>query len=334
MKRIITVLIMLAVILMVSGCDTAKTDGEHQSTEIISLAVQPSSLEMYAGERRTFQLAATLANGEVRDLTSTPDFTYSSSLDNAVIVESGYIQVNDSILEESIEVVFSSNGRRDTLKIKVSSNPITAFQVTEEGRALVNDASRYDVVVNKSLHLTSEYVPENLVIPAVAFPESYQGALEKMHLRDEAATALEKMFTAAKEEGLELYAISGYRSYSLQDRIFQYQIKRHNGSEEEANRISARPGESEHQTGLAMDISAKSVDFKLNQTFADTAEGQWLAENCAEYGFILRYLKGKEAITGYQYEPWHFRYVGVELAEMIMSEETTLEEFFMNLSTQ
>jgi D-alanyl-D-alanine carboxypeptidase len=90
----------------------------------------------------------------------------------------------------------------------------------------------------------------------------------------------------------------------------------------------AIPGSSEHQSGLAMDIASKSTDLNLTEGFAETIEGKWLAENAHRFGFILRYPKGKEAITNYEYEPWHFRYVGEKAATVIYQHDWTLEEYF------
>ncbi|WP_432409628.1 M15 family metallopeptidase [Wukongibacter sp. M2B1] len=94
-----------------------------------------------------------------------------------------------------------------------------------------------------------------------------------------------------------------------------------------ANQTSAKPGESEHQTGLAMDVSSPSVNFQLTQYYSQTREGKWLVENAPKHGFIIRYPAGKEYITGYNYEPWHIRYVGKNAAEFIMNENITLEEY-------
>ena len=133
-------------------------------------------------------------------------------------------------------------------------------------------------------------------------------------MRDDAATALEEMFAAAKEEGVTLSTVSGYRSYSKQSTI--YARKKASQGEEEADRVSARPGTSEHQLGLAMDISKKNSS-QLNTSFAETEEGQWVAANAHRFGFIVRYLKEYEDVTGYMYEPWHVRYVGKEQAQAI-----------------
>ncbi|MGD6802101.1 cell wall-binding repeat-containing protein [Rossellomorea aquimaris] len=178
-------------------------------------------------------------------------------------------------------------------------------------------------LVNKEKHLSSSYVPKNLTIPNVRFP--FSGYDQKKNLRSVPAKALENMFAAAKRDGSTLYAQSGYRSYQRQKTLFDY-YKRHYG-EAAANRFSARPGQSEHQTGLAMDVTSASVGYDLVESFGDTKEGKWVKNNAWQYGFIVRYPKGAESITGYQYEPWHLRYIGVEHAKYITQNHLTLEEY-------
>lgn len=182
-------------------------------------------------------------------------------------------------------------------------------------------------LVNKKNALPSDYIPEDLVIPNVRF--SFAEDLPKKQLRKVAAEALEELFEASDEAGLELFAVSGYRSYDRQDAIFASNASKH--GEEAANQFSARPGESEHQTGLTMDVSSPGVDFGLTIEFGETPEGKWLKEHASDYGFIIRYPKGKEHITKYQYEPWHIRYVGKKAAKDIMDNELTLEEYLEEL---
>ncbi|HLS09059.1 D-alanyl-D-alanine carboxypeptidase family protein [Lentibacillus sp.] len=178
-------------------------------------------------------------------------------------------------------------------------------------------------LVNKENALPEGFEPLNLVVPDVRFP--FEDFLPKKQMRQVAATALEDMFKAADEAGLELYAQSGYRSYDRQDAIFAANVAEH--GEEAANNFSARPGESEHQTGLTMDVTSPDVDFRLITAFGETDEGKWLKQHAAEYGFIIRYPEGKENITQYQYEPWHLRYVGEKAATDIMDQKITLEEY-------
>lgn len=134
-----------------------------------------------------------------------------------------------------------------------------------------------------------------------------------------ANAALQEMFAAAKAEGLNLFVKSGFRSYSTQKSLYNNYVKRDGAAA--ADRYSARPGHSEHQTGLAFDIN------KANSSFAGSPEANWLAQNCYKYGFIIRYPQGKESITGYIYEPWHVRYLGVETATAVYNSGLCLEEY-------
>lgn len=179
------------------------------------------------------------------------------------------------------------------------------------------------VLVNKEYSLPKDYVPADLAEPNILFPFEYED--EKKLLRKEAADAITNLFEAAANEGLRLYGVSGYRSYDRQKAIYDSNVATR--GEEETNRYSARPGHSEHQTGLAMDVSTPSIQFHLDSGFAATPEGKWLADNAYRFGFIIRYPEGKTDITGYAYEPWHIRYVGIPLAEKLHNENLTLEEY-------
>jgi len=187
----------------------------------------------------------------------------------------------------------------------------------------IKNPEEIDVLVNKSAWLPKEYIPQNLICPKVKFLLDTNP--EAMLLRKEAGKAIEKLFKKAKKEKYELYAVSGYRSFERQREIFKSNLKKVG---EAANRYSARPGQSEHQTGLAVDITCESVDFLLSEEFENTKEYEWLCNNSYKYGFIIRYHKGKEDITGYDFEPWHFRYVGEKMAEELYLRKVTLEEFF------
>lgn len=193
------------------------------------------------------------------------------------------------------------------------------------GKQVIQNPLNVLALVNKMFALPDSYNPTDLVKPNVSFSFGDQ-TIEKSLMRQEAAVALEKMFAEAKASGIELFAVSGYRSYDRQQILFDAEVKK--SGEEKAAQVVAVPGNSEHQSGLAMDISAKSANLGLTESFGETNEGKWLAANAHKYGFILRYPKGKETITGYQYEPWHFRYVGVEAAQTIFEKNITLEEYF------
>ncbi len=166
--------------------------------------------------------------------------------------------------------------------------------VTENGITYVDGI----MIVNKTFSLPSTYDPG---------------------LDPEAEQAFNDMAGTAWSEGITLWICSGYRSYDEQVSLFEGYVNM--GGLDYADSVSARPGHSEHQSGLCMDIN--STDF----SFEYTAEAAWLAEHCAEYGFIIRFPRGKESITGYTYEPWHLRYVGVEAAQVMKAQDLCLEEY-------
>lgn len=204
------------------------------------------------------------------------------------------------------------------------------FNVVQDsdGENIIQNPQNTMSLVNKVFGLPDNYIPGDLVRPKVPF--SFGDAkLEKSLMREEAASALENMFSGAKNDGIELAAVSGYRSYGRQETLFNAEVNK--VGEEKALQAVARPGSSEHQTGLTMDISSKTNNFNLNEQFGTTKEGVWLAHNAHKYGFILRYPRGKEGITGYMYEPWHFRYVGIKAATEIYENDWTLEEYFENV---
>lgn len=195
--------------------------------------------------------------------------------------------------------------------------------VDDEGRNIIKDPNDILVLVNKERYLPEDYIPSDLVIPNIKFP--FEEDVEKKYLREEAAKHLEDLFKDAKDDGLNLFGISGYRSYSRQKNIFNNKVA--NSSLEEAKKLVANPGQSEHQTGLAIDVSSHEMNFLLEEEFEDTKEGQWIKENSHKYGFIVRYPKDKVHITKYDYEPWHIRFIGIDAATEIYNNNLTLEEF-------
>lgn len=148
---------------------------------------------------------------------------------------------------------------------------------------------------------------------------------EGQQLRAEAAQAARTMMDAAKAEDVTLTVSSAYRSYAVQQQTYQHWVSV-NG-QKVADQLSARPGYSEHQTGLAIDFSSPE-GCRLEECYEDTRAGRWLAKNAQNYGFILRFPKGQQAVTGYLFEPWHYRYLGKDLtARYVASGANTLEEF-------
>lgn len=174
------------------------------------------------------------------------------------------------------------------------------------------------ILVNKYNYLTKDYIPENLETI------SKQYALDNMQLVNYAKNAFEKMAKNAKQENLSIIAMSTYRSYEYQVNLYNRYVKQ--DGKEKADTYSGRPGYSEHQTGLAVDI----YNGKENYTnFEVTKEFQWMQENAHKYGFILRFPKNKVKQTGYEYESWHYRYVGIEIATYIHNNDISYEEYYV-----
>ena len=175
----------------------------------------------------------------------------------------------------------------------------------------IEDPSSITVLVNKYHALPATYEPD--LIPIPSFPN--------LKLREEAAYALEKLIAAAKENGSILIPYSTYRSYEYQDGLYQKYLQ--NDPVDVVDTYSARPGHSEHQTGLAVDI--RSEEHWSNLTEKDYA---WMKENSYQYGFIIRYTKDNNKITGYKEEPWHIRYIGIEHATKVHELNITYDEYY------
>jgi len=173
------------------------------------------------------------------------------------------------------------------------------------------------VLVNKNNKLTKSYIPKDLQKLNIKYSN------EDKYLREMAKNSFEKLSKKAKKEGLKIIAVSAYRSFDYQENLFNNYVVEY--GKKYALKCSAKPGHSEHQTGLAVDVEGSNNDY---DNFIDTKEYLWMKDNAHKYGFILRYPKGKENITGFKFEPWHYRYVGRFIATIIHSEKLTLEEFF------
>ena len=166
------------------------------------------------------------------------------------------------------------------------------------------------LICNKYHNIKKDYIPDLVSM------DGYGGG----HLQKEAATYFKKMSDDAKKEGITIRNVSGYRGYNTQVNLYNGYVKV--DGQKKADTYSARAGTSEHQTGLASDINSVSNSFEKTDAF------KWLSKNAYKYGFILRYPKGKEFITGYMYEPWHYRYVGEEVAKFIYENDITYDEYY------
>lgn len=247
--------------------------------------------------------------------------------ENGDDIANGGVPVNKDNTDNNINdhTNSSTNGNKGdgNSQENLQNNQNNTGQDNKDSRQPAEDVDDILVLVNKKRHLDSSYKPSDLVIPNVKF--SFDEEREKKYMRKEAAEALEELFEQAYKDGMYIFALSGYRSYGTQKWLFEN--KASEIGEEEANKIIARPGESEHQTGLAMDITSQSVQFDLKTKFGETEEGKWVKDNAHKFGFIIRYAKDKEGITGYNYEPWHLRYVGKKAAEEIHNKGIALEEY-------
>lgn len=189
-----------------------------------------------------------------------------------------------------------------------------------------NDAESLLFLANRQWTLSEHYVPTTVIAHVKG---------QVRYMQAEAAAALEEMFAACKAEiRVNLAAVSGYRSYGKQNNLYNRKLKSVKGNVDKADEYVARPGASEHQLGLAMDVGQLGSDSQLTASFGKTKGGQWLKEHCYEYGFILRYQEGWEDVTGYQFEPWHVRYVGKEAAMKIKEANVPYETWLAEYRTE
>ncbi|MFC5529003.1 M15 family metallopeptidase [Cohnella yongneupensis] len=233
-----------------------------------------------------------------------------------------------------------------TEQAEQAASPVASESTKDEHRDKMPACPLY-VSKDPKTKLAESYVPPDL--KQVASPKAYdikkklaenlkpddeESLYNETLLTKQAGEALDTLIAAADKEKIELVAYSGYRSYNTQRLVYERYVN--SIGQEEADKISAVPGHSEHQTGLAMDITSKKlVDIyskdktksPLQQSFGEDPEGKWLAENAHKFGFIMSYPEDKEDKTGYSYEPWHYRYVGVDVASIIYSSNETLGEY-------
>ncbi len=258
-----------------------------------------------------FIILSTITYASVASLSRAGESTY--AFDNPAY--SG-----DSSEYDNINSTSGDSGMGDNNSSEEEMEVIT----NHDNVALDSDPDSITVLVNKELSLPSDYIPNDLVIPDISFSFDYYD--EKKLMRKKAADALKKLFTGAEAENIVLNGVSAYRSYERQYDIFTDNVKKQ--GLEHTMKYSATPGYSEHQTGLAIDVSAKSVNNCLDESFGESEEGKWLADHVYLYGFIIRYPKDKTEITGYSYEPWHIRYVGKPLAKYLYENNLCLEEYY------
>lgn len=254
-----------------------------------SIQLDKTDVELQIGQ--TLKVEATILPQEAinKELNWTSTDNNIATVDkdgNITAVSEGNCQINvstnDPIVSATINVVIKA----------VSSN--NYYNYNSEDITYINGI----LLVNKNHPVPRDYAPG---------------------LQDDAYNAFLQLSADAASAGFDIQLLSGYRSYDTQDRLYNNYVAVY--GQAEADTFSARPGTSEHQTGLAMDVGW------IDDSYGDTPSGIWLAQNCYKYGFIIRYPKGKENITGYKYEPWHIRYLGKDVAQAVYNSGLCLEEY-------
>lgn len=299
-----------------------------EKLEAMELILQPEALTLEPDTKYMISVLTLMSNNESIPLSEDElaEVNFASSEPELFTIdERGIIQAAEQVrIGQAATITAEFKHMSAQLEVSASYSLNDTASENEEGLLMVLNPNSIAVIVNKERYLADDYIPSDLV--EVNVPFSFEGQNERRFLRQEAAEALERLFEQADEDHMDLVAVSGYRSYATQHSLFHHYVSIH--GEEETLTFSAYPGTSEHQTGLTMDVSTPSIGNALKQSFADTKEGQWVKDNAAEFGFIIRYPQHKEHITGYTFEPWHLRYVGIPLAQIVVKQDLTLEEYF------
>lgn len=229
----------------------------------------------------------------------------------------------DSPYESEEPDVNGNSGQTGEPSTDPTQDPAEALKAEQRKIAREEAAEAgFLVLINKTNTVDSNFKPDDLTsIKYFASNRSESGR----YMRAEAADHFHSLVEAAADQDLKIVMTTAYRSFDFQKILWDNYVAK--DGEAAASRYSARPGTSEHQSGLAVDVSSPSVSYELTRDYANTTEGKWLAENAHRFGFIIRYPKGKEDITGYIYEPWHLRYVSESVAQEIYEADITLEEY-------
>lgn len=250
------------------------------------------------------------------------DFTF----DDTIIIEDHELEISETEFINKSNIISFTYTDSIEYNLDNKSKIIIGMKnndIVKENYSIAANQNSLTAVINKKRRFTNDYVPENLTNITV----SSQKSGNNNKIRSDILPNLETMFSDAKSQGVNLTVTSAYRSYDTQSKLFNDYSAQY--GENEAAKFSAYAGASEHQTGLVVDIgSLTNMSYNFEEEFETTTEGIWLKENAYKYGFILRYPKGKEDITTYIYEPWHFRYVGQDLANYLYTNNLTLEEYF------
>lgn len=297
--------IIVAIILVNKGLNAYKTYKYHKTTEYKLITVGYTKKEIKT-------LNKYLKEKDLIKLTEKKKDTLLLKLMN----NKYYLHKNLKAYKEYADL--NSNKTLDDVIKEVNIRHNFAYY---EGTIKTDTSLNYSMLVNKYYFLTEEYEPDDLVTISTKYSWGKAGSQK---IRKEAYEAYISMHEDANKEGIYLMVNSSYRDYKKQEAVYNnYKI---NHGEEYADKIAARPGFSEHQTGLALDIF--SINSSAQATFKDSDAYKWLKENSYKYGFILRYPENLDNITGYSFESWHYRYVGKELAKKIYDSGLTFDEYY------
>ncbi len=231
------------------------------------------------------------------------------------------VEYVDGSRQSKLMLDYTAKKWSPTLEDAMADVDFSIYGLDVKEPTLISDVNDLFVLANKANYFPEDFVPINLFRPS----SPHAGSPERGSLRDIAANAIDDLHYAAADDGLEIKTVSSYRSIAYQKDLFSYYANR--DGEEVAATYSSRPGYSEHHTGLCTDVSSPVMGFELDASYGDTAEGEWIAENAYKYGFVVRYPQGKDDLTGYTYEPWHLRYLGIPLATYLHETGLCYEEF-------
>lgn len=266
--------------------------------------------------KKGFLLTLLITAGIITSLSGCSEKTVPTTSDETVTTE--YISTTIPIPEGPVGIVASTDNNYNEDTTIENVTPATPAETTSEIVSETTSETVMEVTNHSGIETINgiTYIDGVLIVnKTYSLPKNYNPGVDAT-----AESAFKKMQSAAASEGLNIYISSGFRSYDYQSGLYERYAQRDGYAA--ADRYSARPGHSEHQTGLAFDLNS------IDDSFANTKEGKWVAENCHKYGFIIRYPKGKEEITGYMYESWHIRYLGVDMATKVYESGKTLEEYF------
>lgn len=276
----------------------SKTDGfaAVQSDVPADANENPGGKFYFAETEMTLKAGESRSAEVVNETGSEGNYIWESSNMSVAFAEEGVIT---GVAEGSCDITVKISGTDKSAKLRVyvveDKEQIGEHDITEKNGCTYIDGV---IIANKTYSLPEDYDPG---------------------ISQEALDAFDEMAADAEKEDLNIYISSDYRSYYDQERIYNNYVER--DGKEMADTYSSRPGHSDHQTGLAFDLNS------IDDSFGDTPESDWVAENAHKYGFIIRFPKGKEEYTGYQYEPWHIRYLGKDMAEKVYESGLSLEEF-------